>query len=80
MSIFLGSRPDKRYVAALVKCRQPDNEALLTLFKTKLDETKAALVDADDLTRIHRLQGRAEALRDFLEAVEQAPSVLERLK
>ena len=76
----MGSRPEKRHVAALLKCRQPENEALLSLFKIKLEETKASLIEADDLNRIHRLQGRAEALRDFLEAVEQAPSVLERLK
>jgi hypothetical protein len=80
MGIFIGSRPEKRHVAALLKCRQPENEALLSLFKIKLEETKASLVEADDLNRIHRLQGRAEVLRDFLEAVEQAPSVLERLK
>lgn len=80
MSIFLGSRPEKKFVQALVKCRHPENDALISLFKQKLEEVKASLVDADDLNRIHRLQGRAEVLRDFLEAVEQAPSVMERLK
>lgn len=80
MSIFLGSRPEKKFVQALVKCRHPENDPLIALFKQKLEEVKASLVDADDLCRIHRLQGRAEVLRDFLEAVEQAPSVMERLK
>ena len=58
----------------------PENEALLSLFKLKLEETKSALIEAEDPVRIHRLQGRAEILRDFLEAVEQSSSVLERLK
>lgn len=53
---------------------------LISLFNTKLEETKASLISADDMVRLHRLQGRAEALVDFLEAVEQSPSVLERLK
>jgi hypothetical protein len=58
----------------------PENEALLSLFKLKLEETKAALIEADETVRIHRLQGRAEVLKDFLEAIEQSSSVLERLK
>lgn len=55
-------------------------EGLQALFKVKLEEVKASLVEADDTVRIHRLQGRAEVLKDFLEALEQTPSVLERLK
>lgn len=80
MSIFLGNRSERKHVQALNKCRMPENEALLSLFKLKLEETKSALVEAEDSVRIHRLQGRAEILRDFLEAVEQSSSVLERLK
>lgn len=80
MSIFLGNRSERKHVQALSKCRMPENEALLSLFKLKLEETKSALIEAEDQVRIHRLQGRAELLRDFLEAVEQSSSVLERLK
>lgn len=79
MSIFLGPRPEVKHVRALNKCRQPENEVLISLFKLKLEEVKTALVEADELARIHRLQGRAEVLRDFLKAVEESSSVLERL-
>lgn len=79
MSIFLGPRPEAKHVHALNKCRQPENEALILLFKLKLEETKTALIEADEPSRIHKLQGRAEVLRDFLKAVEESSSVLERL-
>ena len=78
MNLFLSSRPDRQHVTALLKCR--GSEDLLTVFRAKLDETKAALVVADDMVKLHRLQGRAEALQDFLEAVKEAPSILERLR
>ena len=78
MNLFLSSRPDRQHVAALLKCR--GSEDLLGVFRAKLDETKAALIVADDMVKLHRLQGRAEALQDFLEAVKEAPSILERIR
>lgn len=80
MNFFLGSKPDRKHIQALVRCRSGEMEGLQSLFKVKLEEVKISLVEADDTVRIHRLQGRAEILKDFLEALEQAPSVLERLK
>jgi hypothetical protein len=62
-----------------MKCRQAENEGLLSLFKQLLDETKTSLITADG-DYFRRLQGRAAVLQDFLEAVEKAPSVYERLK
>ena len=78
MNLFLSSRPDRQHITALLKC--PGSEDLLAVFRAKLDETKAALVVADDMVKLHRLQGRAEALQDFLEAVKEAPSILEPLR
>lgn len=78
MNLFLSSRPDRQHVAALLKCR--GSEDLLGIFKAKLEEIKAALIVADDTVKIHRLQGRAEVLQDFLEAVKEAPSIMERLR
>jgi len=80
MNLFLENRPDRKYVQALNKCRLPENEGLIQLFKHKLDETKASLVTADEEHLIRRLQGRARVLQDFLEAVEESSSILERLK
>lgn len=79
MKIFVGQKPDRKHIQALTRCKQPEQEALLDLFKTKLDEVKTALVLAEDPVRIHRLQGRAEVLTDFLEAVEKSNEILARL-
>jgi hypothetical protein len=79
MKIFVGQKPDRKHIQALYRCKHPESEALLDLFKTRLDEVKTALVQAEDPVRIHRLQGRAEVLSDFLEAVEKSQEVLARL-
>jgi hypothetical protein len=63
----------------LYRCKLPEHEALLALFRSKLEETKNSLVQAEDPVRIHRLQGRAEVLTDFLEAVEKSREILDRL-
>lgn len=78
MNLFLGARSDKQQVQTLLTCKQVTG--LEPLFEKLLDETKASLVRADDMAVIHRLQGRAQVLEDFLEAVKDAPSVLERLR
>lgn len=80
MKIFVGQKPDRQHIQALMRCKLPDSESLLALFRVRLEETKASLIAADDLVRIHRLQGRAEALADFLEAVEKSPEVFDRIK
>ena len=79
MKIFVGQKPDRKHIQALYRCKHPESEALLELFQTKLDEVKTALIQAEDPVRIHRLQGRAEVLTDFLEAVEKSQEVLARL-
>lgn len=77
MNIFLGGQTDRQHIQALAMCRQvPYLEAL---FQKLLDETRTALVFADDTDAMRRLQHRARVLSDFLEAVNDAPSVLERL-
>lgn len=65
---------------ALLRCKQPENAGLIELFQSKLDEAKNALIMADDTVMIHRLQGRAEVLQDFLEAVERSSEIVERVK
>lgn len=80
MKIFVGAKPDRQHMQALFRCKQPESEALLSLFRAKLEEVKSSLVSADEPIRMYRLQGRAEALADFLEAVEKSPEILERVK
>ena len=79
MNLFLDGGSDRKAVSALSKCRQAENEGLLLLFKQLLEETKSSLVEADG-DRFRQLQGRAKVLQDFLEAVDKAPSILERLR
>jgi hypothetical protein len=63
---------------ALLRLKEPGNEALLGLFRSQLEEAKTRLVFADDMGMIHRLQGRAEAFDDLLKAVEEAAKVVNR--
>lgn len=76
MSLF--TTQDKQQVYALARCGAPDMQPLLKLFNSELEEAKRALILATDTEHFRRLQGRAQALSDFLEAVQDAPSVLER--
>lgn len=80
MKVFIGQKPTRQQMLALQRCKLPESESLLAVFRERLDETKTALIYADDPVRINRLQGRAEVLTDFLEAVERAHEILERLK
>jgi hypothetical protein len=80
MKIFVGQKPDRQQMQALMRCKLPDSEQLLALFRARLEETKSALVVADDYHRICKLQGRAEVLADFLEAVEKSSEVFDRIK
>ncbi len=79
MKLFVGIKPTRQHMQALTRCKLPENAALLDLFRARLDEVKQALVNADDPIRIHRLQGRAEILIDFLDAVEKSHEVLDRV-
>jgi len=63
---------------ALVRCKSPENKALIELFEMALRDILEALVVADDQTTINRLQGKASVLKEFLLAVEESQRVLER--
>lgn len=80
MKIFVGQKPDRQHMQALMRCKLPENEALVALFRAKLDEAKTSLTQADEPHRIYRLQGRAEVLADFLEAVEKSSEVFDRIR
>lgn len=79
MNLFLDGSSDRKAIATLARCRQTENEGLLLLFKQLLEDTKSSLIEAEG-DRFRQLQGRAKVLQDFLEAVDKAPSVLERLR
>jgi len=66
---------DTAHVKALARLREPGYEKLVEIFQLQLDEVKAQLVTADETARIHRLQGRAQAFDDLLQAVQDAVKV-----
>lgn len=70
---------DKATVAALHRLNAPEMQPLLMFLKSQFDDSKTALIRAegDVLTR---MQGRAGFLQEFLEAVDNAASVLEKLR
>jgi hypothetical protein len=78
MNCFLTGKSDKQAVQALLMCKQVSG--LDVLFTNLLEETKTSLIKATDTVVIHRLQGRAEVLSDFLEAMKDAPSIMERFR
>ena len=78
MSLFIRYKPEKQQLMALVRCKSPENKALIELFETALQDILEALVVADDHTTINRLQGKASVLKEFLVAVEESQGVLER--
>ena len=70
---------DTQAVSALIRLREPGNEALLRLLlEAELETAKLKLVHAADMVQVHRLQGRAEAFADLLEAAKDAAKVENR--
>jgi hypothetical protein len=65
---------------ALMRCKLPENEALLDLFRTVLLEIKSRLIEAEQPARIAQLQGQAKLILDFLDAIEKSSEILTRLK
>ena len=80
MSIFLGSKSEKKHVQALYRCRAEDMKNLVELVELKFEEVKDSLVTATDTQHIHRLQGKASVLKEFLEAIDKSQEVMERYK
>ena len=60
-------------IKALLRLREPGNEALLKLIEAEQEAAKQKLVKAIDMVQVHRLQGRAEAFEDLLKAIEESP-------
>jgi len=65
-------------VSALNRLREPGVNKILTVLENELASTKQKLVYANDMSTIHRLQGRAEAFEDLLKAIEESSKVKAR--
>lgn len=66
---------DAQVVSALNRLREPGNEAFLRLIEAEVETAKKKLIFASDMVQVHRLQGRAEAFADLLDAIKDAQKV-----
>lgn len=64
----------------VIHCRSNGMEPLAEMFASALEDVKAKLITATDTVHIHRLQGKAQALHDFIELLETAPQIVERMR
>lgn len=66
---------DEQELRALAQLK---HSKLISLFEKLSSDCKASLVQADEMVRVHRLQGRAQAFEDLIKAVDDAVKIVER--
>ena len=69
---------DQQQINALLKIKETGNTALIALLEGQIDKAVSRLIQADDMALIHRLQGRCEAFKDLLKAIDDSPKVANR--
>ena len=68
----------KQQINGLLRIKETGNTALIALLEGQIDKAVSRLIQADDMATIHRLQGRCEAFKDLLTAIEDSPKVSNR--
>ena len=68
----------KQQINGLLRIKETGDTALKALLEEQIDKTVSRLVQADDMATIHRLQGRCEAFKDLLMAIDDSPKVANR--
>ena len=68
----------KQQINGLLRIKETGDTALKALLEEQIDKTVSRLIQADDMATIHRLQGRCEAFKDLLTAIEDSPKVVNR--
>ena len=68
----------KQQINGLLRIKETGDTALKALLEEQIDKTVSRLILADDMATIHRLQGRCEAFKDLLTAIEDSPKVVNR--
>ena len=59
-------------IRVLARMKQIGGERILEVIDLFIEDAKNSLVRADEMARVHRLQGRAEGYQDLKEAIEDA--------
>lgn len=78
MNRFINASTDTQTLRALVRCRSVEMQSLIKLFERVYQESLVALAAADGEKRVHQLQERALMAKDFLDAVNDAVSLVDR--
>lgn len=74
------TRPTEREILALARVfRSEDGDVLVGWLGRALNEVMERLVSAD-VDAFRKLQGRAESIKDFVEALESAPDLVVKLE
>ena len=70
---------DTQHIQSLLKIKEAGSaNPFLAFLEGEIKDAAARLVKADDTVTIHRLQGRAEAFQDLLNAIEESHKVVKR--
>ena len=69
---------DQQQVNSLLKIKETGNNAFIALLEGQIEKAVSRLLQADDMAVVHRLQGRCEAFKDLLKAIEDSPKVINR--
>lgn len=69
---------NQQQINALLKIKETGNTAFVALLEEQIEKAVSRLQQADDMVMIHRLQGRCEAFKDLLTAVQESHKVVNR--
>ena len=69
---------NQQQINALLRIKETSNNALIALLEEQTEKAVSRLLQADDMATIHRLQGRCEAFKDLLKAIDDSPKVANR--
>ena len=68
----------QQQINGLLRIKETGDTALKALLEEQIEKTVSRLIQADDMVTIHRLQGRCEAFKDLLKAIDDSPKVANR--
>lgn len=71
---------DKEFLALARLVRSEDGKVLMEYMVRAVADVKSRLVSAEADSLFRRLQGRAEALQELVEALESAPDLVVKLE
>jgi len=56
------------------------SQPLIELFEKALEDTKNGLMTATDTVTLHRMQGRSQTLKEFLELLRDAAGIVAKME